>query len=131
MKWNIVFLLSLFGVGMGIASLFGYTKKIELYEWIVIAVVVTYIIPKQTTHKVFLHGMYAGIGMGVLFTVVQISFFDVFLQHNTTEAEGFKAMFGGNDPRIFIFLSGPFIGAAYGVLIGAFAQLSAKFHIPE
>jgi len=131
MKWNIVFLLSLAGAAMGIASLFGLTAHIEMEEWIVIALFTAYILSKQTTHNLFLHGLCIGIISGVAFAVVQTLFFPVYLTNNPSAAASFTSMFPDSDPKFFIVLTSPVIGGVYGVIVGAFSVAASRFHIPK
>ncbi|MFA6541576.1 MAG: hypothetical protein WCT99_08230 [Bacteroidota bacterium] len=131
MKWNIVFLLSLFGIGMGIASLFGLTEKIEIYEWILIALLSAYFLSKQTTHKVFLHGVYSGIAMGILFAVIQISFFGMYLENNPSALPAFRLAIGDFNPQLFVLLLSPVVGGVYGLVIGGLSVAAGKFHIPK
>lgn len=131
MKWNIVLLLSLFGIGMGIASLFGLTENFEIYEWILIALLSAYFLSKQTTHKVFLHGIYTGIAMGILFAVVQASFFGLYLENNPSSAEDWQQAIGGFNPQFFVLLLSPVVGGVYGLVIGALSVAAGKFHIPK
>ena len=131
MKWNIVFLLSLFGVGIGIASLFGFTEGVEFYWWIVVALVTAYILAKQTSHKLFLHGFYSGLGMGICHVFVLFIFFDLYVVHNPSIANGFTSIPGDIEPRTFFLITSPVIGGLYGLMLGALAQIAAMFHIPK
>ena len=131
MKWNIVFLLSLTGAVVGTASLFGLTEGIELYWWIVIALLTAYFLAKQTSHKLFLHGFYSGIGMGICHVLILFIFFDLYVLHNPTSANGFTSIPGNLEPRIFLLITSPVIGGLYGLVLGALAQIAAKFHIPK
>jgi hypothetical protein len=131
MKWNIVFLLSLAGAAMGIASLYGLTAHIEMEEWIVIALFTAYILSKQTTHKLFLHGVFIGIISGLAFSIIQTLFFSMYLKNNPSAATTFNTIFSDSDPKIFIVLTSPVIGGVYGVIIGAFSVAASRFHVPK
>ena len=50
MQWNFIFLLSLFGSAMAAASLFGFTEGIELFLWIVVALIAAFV-PFLVVHK--------------------------------------------------------------------------------
>ena len=116
---------------MGTASLFGYTQNIELLLWIIIALVSAVLIARITTHKIFLHGMLAGIGMGLSNIMVQITFYSLYVKnnpHTVTDLEQFAEVL---TPQWFLFISSPFVGAMYGSLIGALSVAAAKFHHPK
>ncbi|MFA6470368.1 MAG: hypothetical protein WCW35_15850 [Bacteroidota bacterium] len=131
MKWTSIYFFSLFGVLMGTASLFGFTQNIELPLWIVIALITAVLIARSTTHKMFLHGVLAGLGIGVSNAVVQIAFFTMYMQNNpnaASELEHFSSTF---TPQWFLFISSPIVGGIYGALIGALSVAAAKFHHPK
>ncbi len=131
MKWTNIYFFSLFGLLMGTASLFGYTQNYELPLWIAIALVSAVVIARTTTHKIFLHGVLAGIGMGLSTAMVQIAFFALYVKHNphaASELEHFTNVFS---PQWFLFISSPFVGGMYGALIGALSVAASKFHHPK
>lgn len=121
----------MFGILMGTASLFGYTQNFELLLWIVIALVTAVFIARTTTHKIFLHGILAGIGMGLSNTIVQIAFFSLYVQHNPHAASELEIFTKTLSPQWFLLISSPFIGGIYGSLIGAVSVAAAKFHHPK
>jgi hypothetical protein len=131
LKWINIYFSSLFGMVMGIASLFGYTQNLELSLWIAIALISALLIARTTTHKIFLHGVLAGIGIGISNVMIQIAFFSLYAQNNShtaSELEHFTDMFS---PQWFLFLSSPFVGGIYGSLIGALSVAASKFHHPK
>ena len=57
MNWKLILSLASFGFVMGVASLFGYTHGIELYQWLAIAVVTVYVLVKEQARNFsFAHG---------------------------------------------------------------------------
>jgi hypothetical protein len=116
---------------MGIASLFGYTQNIELLLWIIIALVAAVLIARTTTHKIFLHGVLAGVGMGLLNTMVQITFFSLYVQHNPYAASELEHFSDSFSPQWFLLITSPFVGGIYGSLIGALCVVASKFHHPK
>lgn len=131
MKWPIVILLSLIGIPMGTASLFGLTRGIELYLWIVIALVTAVVVARSTGRKLFLHGLLAGTGMGIANGIVQALFLPVYLSHNPEAAQQFGGTTFGLLPEIFVFLFSPVIGLVYGVVVGGLCAAAGKFHTPK
>jgi hypothetical protein len=116
---------------MGTASLFGYTRNIELVLWIIISLISALFITRTTTHKIFLHGVMAGIGMAISNVMVQIAFFSLYVQHNPRAAEDLDRFTEIVTPQWFLFISSPFVGGIYGLLIGGLCIAAAKFHHPK
>lgn len=131
MKWTHLFSLSLIGAGMGIMSLFGITQQIELALWVIIALATAFFIARTTSHKVFLHGVLAGIGMGLFSAAVQSLFFDLYAEHNQIGAAEIRNFSFGYPPPLFIILTSPLIGGLYGLVIGALSLAASKFHHPK
>lgn len=116
---------------MGTASLFGFTQNYELLLWIAIALASALLIARTTTHKIFLHGIFSGIGMGLSNAMVQIAFFSLYVQHNPHAASELEHFTNTFSPQWFLFISSPFVGGIYGSLIGALSVAAAKFHHPK
>jgi hypothetical protein len=131
LKWTNIYFFSLFGLLMGTASLFGYTQNYELLLWIAIALASALLIARTTTHKIFLHGVLAGVGMGLSNAMVQISFFSLYVQHNSHAAAELEHFTNAFSPQWFLFVSSPFVGGMYGSLIGALSVAASKFHHPK
>ncbi len=125
MQWKIVIILGGFGVLMGLASVLGFTERIELLVWIVVAVFAAYWIVRTLDAKVFLHGLCAGLLMGIANALLQFLFFDTYLSNNPTSAKQFVDT-GGVSPRVFVLLAGPFIGLFYGAFIGVLNIAGSK-----
>ncbi len=127
MKRGMIFLLSLLGAGMGTVSLFGYTQNYELALWIFIALISPVIIARTTTYKLFLHGLYCGLGMGILNSGIQFLFFSTYLANNSALFENFKS----ENIRVFILGIGIIAGLVYGIILGGLAVAASKFHQPK
>ena len=116
---------------MGIASLYGYTNGIEPYLWIAIALIIPVIIAKSTTHKLFLHGLYAGIAIGIVKSLIQTVFFEMYLLHNPGISEGLQSSALPFNVRIFMASVGVFAGIIYGLILGGLAAAASRFHQPK
>jgi len=71
MDWKLVLSLSLFGLAMGIATVFFIPPTIEPVFWLIIFLVCAYIIAKQRPAKHFLHGLFVGLVNSVWVTASQ------------------------------------------------------------
>jgi hypothetical protein len=131
MKWTHLLSLSLIGACMGGMALFGITQQIELALWMIIALATAFFIARTTSHKIFLHGVLAGIGMGVFSAAVQSVFFNLYTEYNQIGAAEIQSFSLGFPPPVFILLTSPVIGGLYGLVIGALSLAASKFHHPK
>lgn len=131
MKWSAIILFSCTGACMGALSLFGYTANTELILWTVIALIAAIFVARITTNKIFLHGVFIGIGSGIANAGVQILFFGLFVRNNQFAAAELRHFSSVLSPQMFILLSSPVIGGVYGLIIGALSVAASKFHHPK
>ena len=57
MNWKLIFSLSLFGLGMAIATAFFMTAHTEMYVWPFLMVITAYFIAKNAPGKYFANGI--------------------------------------------------------------------------
>ena len=125
MNWQLILLLSLFGILMGTLSVRGFTKKIEPVLWLVFGFFTAFMISGNVSENAFWHGFVIGIFWGVLNSAIQSIFFDTYLKNNPKYQEGFKKS-SFVKPRYFILLVGPMIGLVTGTVLGGLAWLCQK-----
>jgi tetrahydromethanopterin S-methyltransferase subunit G len=126
MNWKLIFSLAAFAIAMGIASVFAYTQGMELYCWIVIACICAFVLARNVTQKLFLHGLLVGIALGSVNGSVQSAFYSTYVQNNPQVAEQMSQNPLPFPPAVFVLLSSPFIGALYGVVVGLLTLLAAN-----
>lgn len=127
MNWKLIFALALFGVAMGIASVLGfYPPSLEWLLWLIIALFCAWIITKQITAKLFLHGFMVGLLDGLIAPIITAVFFSTYIAHNPTYADQAKRLPAGLDVRTFSFILAPVIGVVYGLVLGFFTWLAGK-----
>ena len=61
MNWKLILLLSLFGLAMGIATVFFIPSNIEPVFWCIIFLICAWIIAKRARGHFFLHGLLVSI----------------------------------------------------------------------
>jgi capsular polysaccharide biosynthesis protein len=127
MNWKLILLLSMFGLAMGLATVFVIPPKIEPLFWLVILVICAYTIGRQT-RKPFLHGFLLGLANCVWITSSHILLFNQYLATHTQEAAMMQTM--PFSPRIMMAIVGLFIGLISGVVIGILALLARKLVKP-
>jgi hypothetical protein len=76
---KLIFQLSLFGLAMGVATVFVIPSKIEPLFWLVIFVVCAVVIARTVNDKYFLHGFLVSMLNSVWITTAHIVLFDQYI----------------------------------------------------
>ena len=126
MNWKTVVELSLFGLAMGIATVFVIPSTIEPLFWIAIFAISAYVIARRCPSREFVHGLLVGIANSVWVTGSHTLFFQQYLANHPQEAAMMSSMPAPDSPRLMMALVGPVIGVASGALIGVLAFLARK-----
>lgn len=126
MNWKLIFLLSLFGVVMGVASLFGFTRGIEPFLWLLIFVFYAWRIAKNAPGKFFLHGFLVSVLNGIWISIIHAAFFSLYVKNNPEMLESFSKLPPSLSPRLMMLIIGPIVGVLFGVIAGLFALVGAK-----
>jgi hypothetical protein len=126
MNWKIIVLLSLFGVAVGVAGLFGLTGTPEFILWLIIFVLYAFIIVRKTQGKYFLHGFLVSLLNGLWIGIIHAAFFSTFAAHNAEAMASYDKLPQGLSPRVVMLIAGPIIGAVTGLIAGLFAWLAGK-----
>ena len=124
MNWKLIFQLSLFGLAMGIATVYVIPSTIEPLFWLVIFIISAYIIAKQAPGKYFVHGLMVSIVNSVWITAAHVILYDAYIATHAQEAAMMEGMPG--DPQLMMIPFGLFIGVVSGVVLGLFAVIAAK-----
>jgi hypothetical protein len=125
MEWVLIVTLSLFGLVMGIGTVFLIPSNIEPLFWLVIFVVCAYIIAKRAPNRPFLHGLLVGVVNSVWITAVHVLLIESYLPRHPQEASMMTSMPMPNSPRLMMALMGPIIGVVSGLVLGLFATVVA------
>jgi hypothetical protein len=123
---SLIFALSLFGLAMGIATVFVIPSSIEPIFWLAIFVVCAIVIAKRAPGKFFLHGFLVSIVNSVWITASHIIFVDSYLARHPNEAEMMTKMPMPDSPRLMMLMTGPLVGVVSGLVLGLFAFVAAK-----
>lgn len=127
MNWKIILLLSLGGVAVAIASVFGLVNtKYEIVYWLVIGAVSGVVIARTCSRALFTHGVMVGLFSGILASVIQVVMFDTYLKNNPTSLDGLKSIPMDMAPQYVLLFSGPFFGIVYGIFVGLIAFFIKK-----
>ena len=126
MNWKLVLQLSLFGLAMGMATVFWIPSNIEPLFWLVIILVTAYLIAARCAAKFFLHGLLVGLANSVWVTASHVLLFNQYLANHPREAAMMASMPLPDSPRLMMALVGPVIGLVSGLVMGVLAVVAAK-----
>jgi hypothetical protein len=126
MNWKLILQLSLFGLAMGVATVYVIPAKIEPAFWLAIFLYCAYVIGKCAGGKNFLHGLLLGIANSVWITAAHILLFERYLAGHAQEAAAMQQGPLGAHPREMMLIVGPLIGVVSGVIIGLLALIAGK-----
>ncbi len=126
MNWKLILELSLFGLAMGIATVFVIPSTIEPGLWLVIFLFCAWVIAKQCASKHFLHGLLLGLMNCVWITSAHMLLVDHYLANHAREAAMMKTMPMPDSPRLMMAMVGPVAGLISGIVMGLFAWVASK-----
>lgn len=128
MNGKLILLLSLFGLAMGIATVFVIPSKLEPLFWLAIFVFCAVVIAKRAPDKPFLHGLCTSLVNSVWMTSAHIVFFDAYVARHAQEAQ--MAAHMPFAPRVAMAVTGPVIGFVSGLVLGLFSVIASKLVKP-
>jgi hypothetical protein len=126
MNWKLIVQLSMFGLAMGLGTVFLIPSNIEPFFWLPIFIVCAYLIAKQAPGKPFLHGLLLGLANCIWITAAHILFVDRYLANHPNEARMMTSMPATASPQVAMAVFGPIVGLVSGCVIGILALLVAK-----
>lgn len=127
MNWRVIFQLSLFGLAMGIATVFVIPSSVEPFFWLAIFVISAYVIATRAGGRPFAHGVLVGLANSVWVTATHVLLFQQYVARHQQELAMMSSMPLARHPRLLMLCMGPVIGLVSGVVLGLFAVVAAKF----
>ena len=127
MNWRLIFQLSLFGLAMGIATVFVIPSNVEPIFWLAIFVVCAYVIAKQAPGRHFVHGLLVSLVNSVWVTGAHVLLFQQYVDRHPQEVAMMSSMPLPTHPRLLMLCMGPIIGLVFGLVLGLFAFVAGKF----
>lgn len=124
MNWKLIFLLSLLGLAMAIATVFVIPSNVEPIFWVVIFLICAWIIASRAPGHFFLHGLLVSIVNSVWITAAHVLLFDQYVANHAKEAAMMKGM--PMAPRVMMVVTGPIVGIVSGLVLGLFAWIASK-----
>jgi hypothetical protein len=126
MNWKLIFQLSIFGLAMGIATVFVIPSKIEPAFWLVIFLICAYFIAKRCPARHFLHGLLLGLANSIWITAAHVMLFDPYIARHAQEAAMMQNSPLAASPKLMMVMVGPVVGLLSGVILGLFAFVAGK-----
>jgi hypothetical protein len=126
LDWKLILLLSLFGLAMGIATVFVIPSNVEPIFWLAIFLVCAYVIAKKAPGKFFLHGFCVSLVNCVWVTGAHIALLASYLPRHPNEAQMMAKMPMPDSPRLMMLMMGPVVGIVSGLVLGSFAFIAGK-----
>ena len=130
MNWKLILQLSLFGLVMGVATVFVISSSVEPFCWLVVFVISAYAIAHGAPGRPFLHGVLVGLANSVWVTGAHILLVDQYLGRHAREAAMMSSMPMPTHPRLMMALMGPVIGLLSGIVLGIFAVVATRLVRP-
>jgi len=124
MNWKLIFQLSMFGLAMGIGTVFFIPSSVEPFLWLAIFIVCAVIIAKRQVKAPFLHGLLVSLVNSVWITGAHLLFFDTYVASHAREAAMMQS--SPLPPRLLMACTGPIVGLVSGVVLGLFAFVASK-----
>jgi hypothetical protein len=126
MNWRLILQLSLFGLAMGIATVFLVPQNLEPLAWLVIFVICAIVIARRAPGRPFLHGFMVSIVNSLWITAAHMLLIGLYLPRHPEVADMLLHLPLSRHPRILMALTGPPIGALSGIILGLFAVVAVK-----
>jgi len=126
MNWKLVLQLSLFGLAMGVGTVFFIPSTIEPFFWLIIFLVSAYLIATRCSDRHFVHGVAVGLANSVWVTGSHVLLFSRYIANHPREAAMMSSMPLPTHPRVMTLIVGAGIGLVSGIVIGALALLARR-----
>ncbi|MGI8498239.1 MAG: hypothetical protein ACR2OG_11730 [Gemmatimonadaceae bacterium] len=131
MNWRLILQLSLFGLIMGIATVFVIPSKIEPFFWLAVFIVSAYLIATRCASQFFLHGVLVGLANSVWVTASHALLFGTYIANHPREVEMMQRMPLRDTPRLMMVVTGPVVGLISGIILGVLALIASKLVKPR
>ncbi len=122
MNWKLILALSLFGLAIAIASLWGL-GMIEPLLWLAVFIIYAWVIARRAPGKYFLHGFLVSVVNSIWITAIHAGFFSIYAKNNPQFVQSAPP---GVNPRVLMIIMGPIFGLLFGLIAGLFAFVGSK-----
>ena len=126
MNWKLILQLSLFGLFMGLGTVYFIPSTVEPICWLAIFIVCAYLIAKNVSEKFFLHGFFVSLVNCVWITASHILLFSTYSAAHQKEMGMIAQSSMATHPRVMMLITGPIVGVVSGLILGLFAIVASK-----
>jgi len=126
MNWKLIAQLSVFGLVMGVLTVFVVPSTVEPFFWLVVFIISSWLIATRCAGSYFVHGVLTGIANSVWVTSAHVLLFRQYVARHQAELASMASMPLSTHPRILMAAIGPVIGVISGIVIGLFAVAAHK-----
>lgn len=127
MNWKLIIALSLFGVAMAFAGVYGITtQQSEAFIWPFIFMLYAVIIVKSVSGNYFLHGFLVSVLNGIWIGAIHALYFHTYIRNNPGVKKLYEDMPHFASPKITMVVMAPVFGAIFGLVSGLFAYIASR-----
>lgn len=126
MNWRLILLLTLFGIVLAFAGVFGLPGRYEAIIWLIVFIIYAVIIVRKTTGKYFLHAFLISIMNGVWVGIIHAAFISTYLANHRVIRGIYKTIPLSYHRRIMTVIMGLALGVIMGVIAGLIAYAAEK-----
>ena len=130
MNWKLILQLSMFGLAMGLATVFFISSTVEPFCWLVVFIACAYVIARRAPGRPFLHGVAVGLANSIWVTASHALLVNEYLARHPREAAMMSSMPLPDRPRLMMAMTGPVIGLISGIVLGVLALIGTKLVKP-
>jgi hypothetical protein len=130
MNAKLIVQLSLFGLLMGVGTVFLIPSTVEPVCWLVVFLISAYAIARFAGGSPFLHGVLVGLANSVWVTGAHLLLFHQYVPRHPQEMQMMASMPLARHPRVMMLLMGPLIGLVSGIILGLFALAASRLVRP-
>ena len=130
MNWKLILQLAVFGIAMGLGTVFFVPSTVEPILWLIVFLLSAYAIAKHCVRLRFLNSMLVGLLDSLLKTSVHMVFFSSYVARHAHEIAMIRQMTSAISPRQLIVLSSPVWGLVFGTVLGLLTLLLGIFIKP-
>ncbi len=125
MNNKLIFLLSLFGLAMALATISAISSRVEPFFWLVIFIICAWIIARNCTGNYFMHGFWVAILNCIWILIVHTIWYRTYMVNHPDLAKMATWPFA-HHPRRDMYVIGPIIGVISGIIQGLFAWVASQ-----
>ena len=128
MNWKLIIILSLFGLALGVASVFTLTPVTEFVFWVAVTVVTAILIAKYAGGKFFLHGFLVAIVNTFWVTLSQVLLFYTYVTSHPEYLQMVATLPPAlaDHPRRLILYRAPVVALISGLFVGIVSLVASK-----